>query len=242
MRHYAALLLAVLGAGCLQDAATQYYDEILYSNNGRPWVGEYGDMDFCPDSSSNNATFTFALDFKYDDLDDLDFIAGDSVKLYCRDEDGVISGYVSSLEGSHGEWQGIRSCPANEYFTGFRLRVYPEQGTFGDDFAVDNIQLACSDGTVVDGLDGVTPPAPYLDNPGKGADDEAAVVRKWVEIKGRWAEVVRQRSGAETKLNGQWGTWAYCSPGLTVMGIQTFVDEGDIGDDSGLTDVRLFCA
>lgn len=43
---------------------------------------------------------------QYDDLDDLDFIGGNGVKLYCRDGDGATTGYITSTEGTNGEWQG----------------------------------------------------------------------------------------------------------------------------------------
>ncbi|XP_050686032.1 uncharacterized protein LOC126980329 isoform X2 [Eriocheir sinensis] len=241
MRHYAALLLAVLGAGCWQEAASQSYDEAIYVENGMPWRGQYGYIDYCQPDSVRNHTFAYALEFKYDDLDDLDFIGGDSVKLYCRDDAGDTTGYITSLQGTHGEWQGIRSCPENEYFIGFRLRVYPEQGTFGDDFAVDNIQLACSDGTVVDGLDGVTPPPPYLGNP-RDEEDDTAVHRAWVKMIGHRLEAVSLHAGPDARLNGNWGAWAYCSQGLYVMAIRTVVDEGSVGDDAGLTDVILYCS
>lgn len=61
-----------------------------------------------------NGNVCFDL-LQYDDLDDLDFIGGDSVKLYCRDEEGAITGYVSSLEGSHGEWQGKAQGKLDEH-------------------------------------------------------------------------------------------------------------------------------
>lgn len=48
----------------MQDAATWYYDEILYADNGWAYAGAFGDPDFCPYSSSGNDTFAFALDFK----------------------------------------------------------------------------------------------------------------------------------------------------------------------------------
>ena len=40
----------------------------------------------------------------------------------------------------------------------------------------------------------------------------------------------------------QWSDWAYCSPGLSVCGIQTRVEPQHIAnDDAGLSDLVLFC-
>lgn len=73
--------------------------------------------------------------------------------------------YVSSTEGNYGTWQGLRSCAPGHYITGFRQRVLESQGTFGDDWGVDNVQAQCDDGTVLDGMDGV-PPA-LQESPGR---------------------------------------------------------------------------
>ena len=43
---------------------------------------------------------------QFDALNDLDNVGGNGVKLYCRDSAGSISGYVTSIEGKRGDWQG----------------------------------------------------------------------------------------------------------------------------------------
>ncbi|XP_063843189.1 uncharacterized protein LOC135090358 [Scylla paramamosain] len=234
MRHYTALLLAVLGAGCCSLVAAQYYDPIE-SDNGLYWRGEYGEMDIC--HHDKNFTYTYALDFKFDDLNDLDNVGGNGVKLYCRDDAGSISGYVTSLEGKRGEWQGIHSCPLHVFFNGFRLRVFPDQGTWGDDFAVDNIQMACEDGTIIDGIDGILPEKEETEE----GVEEKSVLRQWVDKVERKIEVIRYNID-KTRIHGEWGSWVYCSPGMNVVGIRTVVEDGHIDDDAGLTDVTLYCA
>lgn len=226
-----------MGAGCCGLVASQYYDESIYSDNGLYWRGMQGNTAICPDWGYN-ASLAYAMDFKFDDLNDLDNMGGTAVKLYCRDTNGI-TGYVSSLEGSRGEWQGIRSCPTNEAFIGFRLRVFPDQGTWGDDFGVDNIQMACSGGTIVDGIDGVPPTTFEAEE--REEKVEQNVIRQWMEKVGRKIETIRLRLD-NTRLHGDWGTWAYCSPDLYVVGIRTTVEEGSAGDDAGLTDVTLYCA
>ncbi|XP_045108711.1 uncharacterized protein LOC123503221 isoform X2 [Portunus trituberculatus] len=229
MRHNIALLLAVLG--CCGLVAAQYYEPIQ-SDNGMPWRGKYGDMDIC--HHDKNFTYTYALDFKFDDLNDLDNVGGNAVKLYCRDHAGSISGYVTSIEGKRGDWQGIHSCPPHAFFNGFRLRVFPEQGTWGDDFGVDNIQMSCEDGTIVDGIEGV------LTEEGVTDEVEKSVLRQWVDKVERKMEVIRYNIG-KTRIHGEWGSWVYCSPGMYVVGLRTVVEEGHIDDDAGLTDVILYC-
>lgn len=46
----------------------------------------------------------------------------------------------------------------------------------------------------------------------------------------------------EARLNGEWGSWAYCPPEMSVAGIRTLVEEGHtFEDDAGLCDVILYC-
>ncbi|KAK3848777.1 hypothetical protein Pcinc_044442 [Petrolisthes cinctipes] len=225
--------------------------------------GNYGDQDNCADSSNGAAyayalqfkvrlvghwtglgltsctfpTYTFPpndLQFKYETLDKVDNTGGNSVKLFCKDGNGTITNYVTSLEGDYGDWMGIYSCPGGGFINGFRLRVFPDQGTFGDDFAVDNIEVSCSDGTILNGMDGINPqPSAHQtkhQTTGEGGVMEAVRAR------------LRSSPERETRLNGEWGTFVYCSPGMKVAGIRTVVDQGHtFGDDAGLTDVTLYC-
>ncbi|KAK4309578.1 hypothetical protein Pmani_018801 [Petrolisthes manimaculis] len=74
--------------------------------------------------------------------------------LYCKSLTGVLTGTITSTEGEYGQWQGLRSCPTNKYLNGMRANVVEDQGTFGDDLGVDNVQVTCNDSTILDGLNG----------------------------------------------------------------------------------------
>lgn len=59
------VLVFLTGTGCWQDAAAQSYSDALYSDNGMPEFGLWGQYEACPyAASSGNLTFTYALDFK----------------------------------------------------------------------------------------------------------------------------------------------------------------------------------
>ena len=64
----------------------------------------------------------------------------------------VFSYYVISLLSSLS--LGMRSCPLGEFLMGVRANVVPDQGTLGDDLGMDNLQMRCSKGNVLDGLYG----------------------------------------------------------------------------------------
>jgi hypothetical protein len=58
---------------------------------------------------------------------------------------------ISSGVGNYGEWRGTYVCPGNSYANGFQLRSEPNQGVFVDDTAANNLNLYCSDGTILSG-------------------------------------------------------------------------------------------
>ncbi|XP_071518500.1 vitelline membrane outer layer protein 1-like [Panulirus ornatus] len=232
-------LLCLVGVSCgwwgCQASSVDF--ERIMVDNGIYWRGEYGSDDLC--SLSTNVSYASAMDFKFEPLTHMDNTGGNSVKLFCKDLGNHITKYITSIEGQAGTWQGVRSCPSSDFIVGFRLRVFPDQGAWGDDFAVDNIQVECSDGTVLDGLNGVLPTRRH-----RQEQDGEEVSRERVELDGeRTVEVVRSSRGhREAKLNGNWGSWAECSAGKRVIGIQTIVEEHHpFEDDAGLCDVTMLC-
>lgn len=50
----------------------------------------------------------------------------------------------------------MRTCGSGESLTGMRANVVPDMGTFGDDLGMDNLQMICSDGHMLDGLYGTS--------------------------------------------------------------------------------------
>ncbi|XP_042867906.1 vitelline membrane outer layer protein 1-like [Penaeus japonicus] len=116
----------------------------LRLNNGLSW-GEWGPIEYCEDGSFATA---FQVKFEPYSLIDTDETAINAVRLYCSTIDHILTGYVQSVEGNHGDWLGLRSCSSG-YVTGMRANVLEPQGTFGDDVAVKNVQLSCDDGREV---------------------------------------------------------------------------------------------
>ncbi|XP_063585903.1 vitelline membrane outer layer protein 1 homolog [Penaeus indicus] len=235
--------------GLLGLATTQAYYAIQ-SDNGL-WRGQWGFEDFCSNSGGNltgdserEATFASAFDFKFETTNHIDNTAGNAVKLYCSDHSGHIIDYVSSLEGNYGTWQGLRSCAPGHYITGFRQRVLESQGTFGDDWGVDNVQVQCDDGTVLDGMDGV-PPA-LQEAPGRSEIQRDAAVADGKRVEAVKVQVPppgrRPSPSGEARMHGEWGSWALCPAGTAVMGIMTNLEQGHpFEDDAGLCDIIMYC-
>ncbi|XP_042891485.1 vitelline membrane outer layer protein 1 homolog [Penaeus japonicus] len=238
--------LVLCFAGLFGLAASQYP---IQAENGL-WRGEWGFEDYCTSGGGQNSTgernvFVGSFEFKYETTDHIDNTAGNSVKLYCSDDSGHILDYVTSTEGNYGTWQGIRACAKGHYVTGFRLRVLEYQGTFGDDWGVDNIQVECDDGTVLDGLDGV--PATAQESQEKRGEfqkdvivvdgKEVEIVQVQVPLPGR-----RPSPAGEARMHGEWGSWARCPSGYAVMGLMTMVEQGHpFEDDAGLCNLTMYC-
>merc|ERR1712002_821056 len=207
--------------------------EELYVNNGLD-RGEWGDVEKCMDGTS-----TFAFDFKFEETGKLDNTCGNGVMMLCHDGDGQMSGHITSTEGNFGEWLGTRNCPLGANITGFRLRVLPNQGTWGDDQGVDNIQMQCSDGTILDGIQGIISPEEQDQESQKVNNDE---VHEKVYVNGEEIDIVYAETlSGDENIYGDWGDWALCSSG-SVMGIMTQVEQGHpLEDDAGLCNVVMYC-
>lgn len=161
-------------------------------SNGLTW-GDWGPKEFCPDGS-----FVHAFDTKYETFSDTDETGLNAVKLFCSTPAHHDTGYVTSVIGQYGDWQGMRICDKG-FATGMRGQVVPEQGIFTDDLAVVNLELSCNYGneTLV------------------GVD--------------------------HTSDLGVWSAQTACAAGSAVCGLEVRYEKPSVGDDSGVTDLVLFC-
>nr|ACK44247.1 vitelline membrane outer layer 1-like protein [Scylla paramamosain] len=225
-----ALLLPLLALGGVANAAVTLprgVEESLTLDNGLS-RGTWGPIELCTDGS-----YVFAFEIKYSGVGYLDDTSVNAIRLYCQTAEGALTNIIISAEGSFGQWQGMRSCPLGEYMTGVRANVVPDQGTLGDDLGMDNLQMRCSGGQVLDGLYG-TP-----NKKGKSP----VVAREMTKIEGREVEAVymKLQRSAHTRDYGDWGTWRACSA-AKVCGLQVRLEDNHpLDDDAGVTDAVIFC-
>ncbi|KAK3848779.1 hypothetical protein Pcinc_044444 [Petrolisthes cinctipes] len=190
--------------------------------------GDWGNIDLCPSGS-----YAFGLEIKYSGLGFVDDTSVNAIMLYCKSLTGSLTGTIISSEGEYGQWQGLRSCPTNKYLNGMRANVVPDQGTFGDDLGVDNIQMTCNDSTILDGLNGA-----------KESNAKQVEVHHEEQIPDRVVEFLHLKIDGKPSARdyGEWGSWGSCSSGNLVCGLQTrFERESTITDDAAITDVIMFC-
>ncbi|CAL4070512.1 unnamed protein product, partial [Meganyctiphanes norvegica] len=191
--------------------------------------GEWGDDEHCPTGHA------FAFEVKNEEQGSADWTAVNAVKLYCRDGNGLLTGTITSLEGKYGDWVGIRSCPnVNDKMTGFRLRVMPYQGTFGDDWAVDNVEINCSSNTTLNGM------GDSVSQKQMPADNQKFPARSISEH----MEVVEISTKEMSLIHGEWTDWAHCSKGYSICGLKTLVEyERQFLSEGGgvVRDDNLYC-
>ncbi|XP_063589398.1 vitelline membrane outer layer protein 1 homolog isoform X2 [Penaeus indicus] len=188
-----ALGLAGVSGGAISPR--RRVTDTLILDNGVD-AGDWGLVEYCEDGSFATA---FEVKFEPYSLIDTDETAVNAVRLYCSTLEHITTGYIYSVEGKHGEWQNIRSCSSG-FVTGMRANVLEPQGTFGDDVAVKNVQLACDEGKEV--ITGVI----------------------------------------EEKIpDGEWSLWTRCSSGSGVCGIEIRYENAGLGDDTGVTNLAMFC-
>lgn len=112
--------------------------------------------------------------------------------------------------------------------------VLPDQGSMHDDLGVDNVQLWCEEGTILDGKLRAAPTDEHL----------AQAERETVIVDEREVEAVYLKDGRKgtPRIAGVWSLWAYCSNGNYVCGLETRVEtESTFTDDAGLSDFVLYC-
>ncbi|XP_069738558.1 vitelline membrane outer layer protein 1 homolog [Phaenicophaeus curvirostris] len=141
LRLVVALVALVAPAqGWGKDAATV----TLSVENGGPW-GDWGDPVFCPKGSYANG---FQLKVEPPQGLFRDDTALNAVRLLCSN-----GATATSSEGPRGTWLSPLSC-SRGHLSSFRLRVEAPQGLW-DDTAANNVDVACSDGRVLEGQGGL---------------------------------------------------------------------------------------
>jgi Vitelline membrane outer layer protein I (VOMI) len=73
-----------------------------------------------------------------------DNTALNSIKLFCNQ-----TGAVTSSMGASGTWKTAQYCPTTRFLVGFKLRSQAYQGIFTDDTAANDLQMLCSDDTLL---------------------------------------------------------------------------------------------
>ncbi|XP_050686034.1 vitelline membrane outer layer protein 1 homolog [Eriocheir sinensis] len=220
------LLLGGLAAGAVPKQPKGVVESLNLDNGLNR--GEWGPIALCPDGST-----AFAFEIKYSGTGYADDTCVNAIRLYCQDSAGSLTASVTSSEGSYGQWKGMRTCPGGENFNAMRANVVPDMGTFGDDLGMDNLQLQCSGGNVLDGLYGT---------PAKGQGP--MVVREMKNLGDREVEAVHMklRKSAHARDLGEWGAWANCSVGNKICGLQVRLEDDHlVEDDAGVSDVIMFC-
>ncbi|XP_063585902.1 vitelline membrane outer layer protein 1 homolog [Penaeus indicus] len=236
-------LVAVLSLAALARAAPEPLEvsESLSLDNGLN-RGDWGPIELCATRS-----FAYGFQIKYQDLGYVDDTAANGLKLYCRDGLGATTGYITSLVGNHGTWRNILQCPSSAYVEGVRAYVLPDQGSIHDDLGVDNVQLWCSEGTILDGKNRLTARAAEKAAPTDELLERAEnpeIQRERITVDEREVEAVYLKAGhaGTPRIDGVWSLWAYCSSGNYVCGLETRVEkESTLTDDAGLSDFVLYC-
>ncbi|CAL4078093.1 unnamed protein product [Meganyctiphanes norvegica] len=160
-----------------------------------------------------------------------------------------------------GDWGDLDSCPMGTYVFAFELKYAPIGAL--DDEAATGVRMYCrSDSTTLDGT--------LTSEEGKYGyfrDMKSCAVGSY--FKGFRLNVVEEQgnfrddmgvdnvqviceddtildgmndASEKTADYGDWGTWAYCSAGQRVCGLQTRIEPEQVtGDDAGMVDMKLDC-
>ncbi|KAK7073139.1 hypothetical protein SK128_005178 [Halocaridina rubra] len=228
MKISVIVLFAFLGSSYAAQENREIVESIRLDNGLNR--GSWGPTDICPDGS-----WVTSMEIKYAPLGAIDDTALTGIKLYCQNADGSLAGTVMSSEADYGTWRGVRACNSGIFLYGMRGNVVPEQGGFDDDLGMDNLHMACTDGVILDGYDGV----PMTKEEGEGGLN---LTREKVVIKGREIEAVHVALNNEGRDAGDWSTWAYCSTGNRICGLETRVErDTTLTDDAGVVDVTMYC-
>ncbi|XP_069958952.1 vitelline membrane outer layer protein 1 [Cherax quadricarinatus] len=143
--HLLALCL-IQGVASLDIDYRENVTSTLTLSNGIDW-GDWGPVEFCEEGS-----YSHGFEVRFEPSGATDETAMSGVKLYCSDKDHFDTGYVTSVVGTTGEWQGMRVCHEG-FLTGMRAEVLEPQGILHDDVAVENIEVQCNyDGEILTGV------------------------------------------------------------------------------------------
>ncbi|XP_042863969.1 vitelline membrane outer layer protein 1 homolog [Penaeus japonicus] len=101
--------------------------------------GRWGSVDMCPPNS-----FADAFEIKSEAATTGDNTAVNGLTMACRQQGGDLPARITSDGLDFGTWRGEKACPVPEYIKKFSLRVEPDQGDLGDDTAVDDVKVICT--------------------------------------------------------------------------------------------------
>merc|ERR1712002_135496 len=227
MRAQYIIFIALVAFGHSVTESRQITEPIQLDNGLSR--GSWGPPDLCADDS-----LAVGFELKYEDLGHLDDTGVNAIRLYCEKPSGELTNIVSSVEGLWGNWKGIRNCKKGEYLVGMRGNVVKEQGMFGDDMGLDNLQMKCSDNTTLDGLHH----EPLPEHKDLSLDRER-VIRNGQEMEAVHVVINHEE---RTGDHGDWGSWTECSSGLKICGIEIRLEHtSPVDDDAGVTDAIMFC-
>jgi hypothetical protein len=164
--------------------------------------------------------------------------------------------------GKWGVWGDPYMCPEFTYVVGFTLRTEESQGG-GDDTALNNLELICSDGTRVREKesseggpahewgewrhpDAACPAGRYMTGyklkvEGRQEDGDDTAANSMLGICSDDSKIIC--SDSEDWGWGTWGSTASCPSGKRVCGAALKIEpyQADGGDDTAVNDVALYC-
>ncbi|XP_063785716.1 uncharacterized protein LOC134934147 [Pseudophryne corroboree] len=117
----------------------QWAEYYITTQNGGIW-GSWGPIEWCPHGSKAKG-FAIKVESKQGNGDDT---AANAIRLYCYDRNDNYKGSVQSTESGWGTWGNSVKC-SNGHIQSYKAKVEENQGK-GDDTALNNIIVQCSNG------------------------------------------------------------------------------------------------
>jgi len=172
-------------------------------------------------------------------------------------KDSWIHATVSS-GNTRGEWGEKFICPPNTYARAFRLLVDSSVTHFGDDTALNNIQLRCAAGDKTSELGESDAPgwAEWGDwiscpenefmvsyairvEPDKGSDDDTSANDVKFGCSEDSSQILESDNGEEW---GDWSDLTSCPQGEAICGFQARIEPQQVnGDNTALNDLKFKC-
>ena len=150
----------------------------------------------------------------------------------------------SYYDNGNSIWGPHSYCSSGHYATGMQLKIESQQGTFGDDSALNAVRLRCSNDQTLISAEG---------NEGswRSRVDSANAI-EGVRLRSRSASASDDTAGNGVRfrdLNGReyrpgdgyWGDWSstvYCPAGTVVTGLQTKARS----KSTGIHRVKFYCS